>query len=576
MTDSAKLLIVDDEKAMLQIFRRKLEGRSHEVHTASSGHEALEIMRENRIDILITDLTMPEMDGIELLQEAVRRQPDLQCIVMTGYGKIDTAVQAMRLGAINYFSKPLDFESLQMAISKGLEKKYLLEELRRKQESLEKANRELALEVKKNRKNLNFLQVLLDTIPAPVFYKDAEGIYRGCNKAFEQLLGRSREEIVGQTVYGIAPMDHAERYQQADEAIFRETGNQVYEAPVRFADGTDHDFIFHKAIYFDSDGRVAGLVGVMLDISERKKIERQLSLYRHQLEKLVEERTAELKNANEQLRQEIRERQQAEQEAESRRRQLIEADKLATIGVLVAGVAHEINNPNTFIMMNAPILRRTWEDLTPVLDSLREEKGDFNLSGLPYSEMRTHIPELFAGITDGSERIRQIVMSLKDYARKDVRDLNQQVNINEVLKAALTLLANPLKKCTHNLEVRYGKDLPPLKGNFQRMEQVLINVIQNSCQSLADPSRKILITTCIDDEGKVVIIVEDEGSGIPPEHLKHIKDPFFTTKRDCGGTGLGLSISAGIMEEHGGALLFDSRLGIGTTVRIIFPTANDR
>jgi PAS domain S-box-containing protein len=692
---AARLLVVDDEEAILQIFRRKLEKLNYEVHIANGGKKALLTLANTTIDLLVTDITMPGMNGIELMRKAVALQPDLQCIVMTGFGQIETAVEAMRLGAVNYFSKPVDFESLKMAIHKGLEKKHLQEELARERQSLERANRELAVEVSKNkmildaagegiiglnasgkvtfanpaacrmlgwevleimgqslqifsedtglltggiegaplpsnenkrkdsgvdavfrRRNgdyfpveyvsspmmesgratgtvlvfndiaqrkqaerkllahLEFMQVLLDTIPAPVFYKDADGIYRGCNTAFTQFVGKPREEIIGKGVFGVAPRSNAELYHQADASLFANPGSQVYEAPVRFADGTEHEVIFHKATFTDPDGKVAGLVGIMLDITERKQTERELGLYRDHLEKLVEERTAELRETNEQLRQEIRERQEAEQEAESRRQQLIEADKMVSLGVLVAGVAHEINNPNTFIMMNAPILRQAWEDLQPILNQYSELHNDFVVSGLPYSEMRDYIPELFSGILEGAERIKQIVLSLKDYARKDVADLNQRVQVNEVLKAALTLLANPLKKATHNLVVEYGERLPPITGNFQRIEQVLINVIQNACQSLADPAGRITIATSYDQQQQTVTVrVKDQGCGIPPAHLKHIKDPFFTTKRDSGGTGLGLSISTGIMEEHGGRLFFDSLVGEGTTARIIFPAA---
>ncbi len=121
------------------------------------------------------------------------------------------------------------------------------------------------------------LRVILDAIPAPVFYKDAAGIYRGCNKAFEAYLGKTRAEIVGLDVYGLSPRELADVYKAADDKLFASRGTQIYEARVRYADGTHHDVMFHKACFFDESGALAGLVGTILDITSRKEAERALA-----------------------------------------------------------------------------------------------------------------------------------------------------------------------------------------------------------------------------------------------------------------------------------------------------------
>jgi diguanylate cyclase (GGDEF)-like protein/PAS domain S-box-containing protein len=118
--------------------------------------------------------------------------------------------------------------------------------------------------------------VILDAIPAPVFYKDATGIYRGCNKAFEAYLGKTRDEIVGMDVYGLSPRELADVYKAADDALFASRGSQIYEARVRYGDGTYHDVIFHKATFDDTNGRLAGLIGTILDITTRKQAEKAL------------------------------------------------------------------------------------------------------------------------------------------------------------------------------------------------------------------------------------------------------------------------------------------------------------
>jgi diguanylate cyclase (GGDEF)-like protein/PAS domain S-box-containing protein len=121
------------------------------------------------------------------------------------------------------------------------------------------------------------LAPLLDAIPAPVFYKDAAGIYRGCNKAFEAYLGKSRDEIIGKDVYGLSPKELADVYKAADDALFASRGTQIYEARVRYADGTYHDVMFHKATFADAAGNVAGMIGTILDITTRKQAEKALA-----------------------------------------------------------------------------------------------------------------------------------------------------------------------------------------------------------------------------------------------------------------------------------------------------------
>ena len=208
----------------------------------------------------------------------------------------------------------------------------------------------------------------------------------------------------------------------------------------------------------------------------------------------------------------------------------------------------------------------------PVLDKYYEENGDFLIGGMNYSEMRENIPTLFTGITEGAKRIKQIVEDLKNYVREDTADLTQAVDINAVIMSAVSLVSNMIKKSTNRFDVDYGKNLPLLQGNFQRLEQVAINLIQNACQALTATDKGIFISTLFDVASSHIIIrVKDEGAGIEPETLSQITDPFFTTRQKSGGVGLGLSISSRIIEEHGGSIQFESQPGVGTTVEIILP-----
>lgn len=259
--------------------------------------------------------------------------------------------------------------------------------------------------------------------------------------------------------------------------------------------------------------------------------------------------------------------------AEAEKNSLLrQADKMASLGILVSGIAHEINNPNNFILLNIQLFSRIWKDITPILEEYYNNNGDFLLAGMLYSKAKEKIAQSIDGIHAGSDRIKNITKSLTDYARADSGNFNETVDINKVVEMAILITNNLIKKSTSNFQVEYGKNIPLLKGNIQQLEQVVINLINNACQSLRENTAKIKVTTYYNVENnKVRVKVEDEGSGIDEKDLKHIMDPFFTTKRNMGGTGLGLSVSYSIVKTHGGSLKIKSELNKGTTARVSIP-----
>jgi len=276
------------------------------------------------------------------------------------------------------------------------------------------------------------------------------------------------------------------------------------------------------------------------------------------------------------LTREIAERRHAEEELRLNQQQLVQADKLAALGVLVSGVAHEINNPTGLILLDVPILKRAHADTARILQEYYAEQGDFTIGGLPYSEMREEIPRILDEMQEGAQRIKRIVNDLKDFARRDDLADKTDLDLNSVVRTALRLVDPTIRKATGHLQVDYGDGLPPVRGNGQRIEQVVVNLVLNACQALPDPERRISVTTRYNQStSSVLLIVRDEGVGIAAEHLSRLTDPFFTTKRESGGTGLGLSVSDGIIKDHGGRLAFDSTPGTGTTVTLALPAAQE-
>ncbi len=291
-------------------------------------------------------------------------------------------------------------------------------------------------------------------------------------------------------------------------------------------------------------------------------------LWSHSLRRQVAQRTRSLSDALEAL--------------HRNQQQLVQADKMAALGTLVSGVAHEINNPTGTILLNLPLLKRAQADTLRILDEHLRDSGPFKLGGIPYERMRRELPAMLEEMQEGAQRIKRIVNDLKDFARRDEPRETELVDVNLAVRKAARLLDSAIRKSTGRFALHLAEDLPPVRGSAQRLEQVLINLLLNACQSLPDMDRGVSVMTRHDRQAHTVeILVIDQGRGIAPDHLPHLTDPFFTTKRDQGGTGLGLSVSAGLVKELGGTMEFHSvpqttpDAPCGTTVTLRLPAATE-
>ncbi len=284
------------------------------------------------------------------------------------------------------------------------------------------------------------------------------------------------------------------------------------------------------------------------------------------------EMTRQLNESVENLEAQIVETREAEKKAALRRKQLVQADKMASLGILVSGVAHEINNPNQFIMSHIEPLKNAWEGAIPVLDQYSDQYGDFRMGGANYSLIKKKIPNIFSNISKGSLRIKTIVDELRGFVNESPRDILSKVNLNNMVDSALTLTANMIDSHTDNFSFQRGGNIPLIPGHYQRLEQVIVNLVQNACQALESKQETIRIKTGLDEtENNALIEVMDTGIGIMKQDMDHVTDPFFTTKREQGGTGLGLSISSRIIADHHGTMVFESEKQKGTTVVIQLP-----
>ncbi|MDP3216275.1 MAG: ATP-binding protein [Deltaproteobacteria bacterium] len=264
--------------------------------------------------------------------------------------------------------------------------------------------------------------------------------------------------------------------------------------------------------------------------------------------------------------------------------QLFEQEKMASIGQLAAGVAHEINNPLGFVTSNVAILATY---ITPIRDILAAVQALVDASrGEVAGEVAGRAREVAAlaethdigfvigdieGLAreslEGLERIKQIVMGLRLYARRDSGE-KSQADLNAVVDAALGILHTKLR---HQCQVvrAYAAPMPLVEMDVQRMTQVFVNLIANGAEAITGQGTITLRT--YEQDGLVWCDVQDDGSGVPAEIRGRIFEPLFTTKAPGKGTGLGLSISAEIVRAHQGRLLLESQLGVGTTFRVGLP-----
>ena len=362
---------------------------------------------------------------------------------------------------------------------------------------------------------------------------DTDGIIRDINNSFLEIIGYTKEEIKNTSIYDFFAPGQEKQLEKLLAEV--KTGEYAYAQDFDLfdAEGKLRTILFSESFFLPEDERLILITGV--DITNRKHAERQARL---------------------------------------REEQLIRADKLSSLGILVAGVAHEINNPNQFLLSSSQLLEDVWKGLQPVLDEYYDETGDFISNGIPYSSLREKIPDYIKNINDGSRRIHKIVTDLKTFAREETDTAWARIDINTLTEAAVSLCSNMIKNSTHHFSVHLEHDLPPVRGDAQKLEQVLINLIQNACQALPDKNASIRVSTeCRKDDGEVAVTVVDEGCGIEEEKLKKIFDPFFTTKREDGGTGLGLSISNTIVTDHNGRLLITSDRKRGTKASVYLPVS---
>ena len=426
--NNPKLLVIDDERDIREVINNILVGGGYQVNTASSGPEAIDLLKSEPFDLAITDMRMPGMDGLEVAGRLKQMDNDIQIIILTGFSTVENVMQAMEeKNVFDYLTKPLEnIEDLLNSVDRALEK-------------------------------------------------------------------------------------------------------------------------------------------------------RRLSIENRVLVKKLKESNLELTVSNEQLKLEIEERKRIGKELEKSRQRLFQAKKMEALGKLVSGVAHEINNPNNFIMFNVPIMKDYLLELLPVIDDYAKGKKDYELFGMTYPEFRRDLFDLLGNLQNGSERINSIVSKLKEFSRKKDDLKNDRVDIGQVIEKAGVICDGRIKETIKSFEVNIPENLPEFRTDPEILKDALVAIINNATQAADKEDAWIKIDVVSRDPGQehLIIEVKDNGCGMDREAMDKIFDPFFTTRSPGEGTGLGLSLCYNLIEALGGRIEVESELGKGSTLRVILPQIVD-
>ena len=534
------ILIIEDEEFIRLTVADHLKDDGHSVDEAPSGAEGLRMLDIDRHDTVLLDLRLGDMDGHSILAGIREKSSEIPVIIVSGAGDMHDVIKALRAGASDFLTKPiLDFALLDLALEKAWERLDLLQERREYAQELERRvlerTAELAETNRKLRESEALFRQLVENIKEIFWLQQLDPpcvLY--ISKACEDILGVS-EEVIMHDIRNLAERIHPDDQDRARDFFQLKTLENSADEHFKFI-RPDGEIRWLRSKIFpiaDSEGVSSRFAGITEDITERIAA--------------------------------------AERDKDNQRK-LIQADKLISLGTLAAGVAHEINNPNHLLRLNAQALEQIWKLLREQLDESVPEIASISIGGMSMGQLDTEIPRLLGGMIGASDRIRDIVQHMKDFARTDTQGIDVPVNVRDVLRAAISLLHNRLKNATDRLEVDIEEDLPSVKGRQQRLEQVFINLLMNAAEALPNKNAGIHVRLRRQSPHQLELTVRDEGTGISPQVREHIFDPFFTTKRDCGGLGLGLAISKTIIDSHGGELFFEPVESGGTLARVTLPT----
>ncbi len=505
------VIVIDDEQDIREVLRVTLEDAGYRVGTAADGEAGLALCRRSLPQIVITDIRMPGMDGLQVLETIKRQWPDVEVIVATAFADMDLAIRALQLDASDFITKPINDEALHQAMRRARQRYLSTKKLRDYTALLEA---EKAQKTRELIDTCNLQKNLIESSVAGILACNADSIIVTFNRSMEEMLGFTKAQVINhKKLDDIFPPGEQSRFQEAFDAPAHGGVGRLYlfESRLLNVDG-DEVPVQVSATAILEDGRENGLVCCFRDLRKIRALERQM--------------------------------------ADQAR--ILHQDKMMSLGRLAASMVHEINNPLAGILNYLRLMDRIVKR-GPITDDDRHKFAR-------YLEL----------VTSETERCSRIVSSLLTFSRKSGSAV-APVSIKDLTDRCILLMRHKLELSNIEVRLRLPEGVPAIYGNFNHLQQCLINLILNAVDAMPDGGRVTIGAAHHPRDRVVEIFVRDTGPGIAPEDIPHLFEPFFTTKQEGYGVGLGLSTVFGIMAGHHGTVEVTSRPGEGACFHLKFP-----
>jgi PAS domain S-box-containing protein len=513
MPESWSIILIDDEEDIREVMSLALVDAGYDVRAAVDGEAGIRLCIESPPQIVITDVRMPGMDGLQVLERVKQQFPDIEVIVATAFGEMELAIRALQLDASDFITKPIASDNLMMALHRARERYTSRRRLKDYTHLLEKEKAETSQQLLKT---IAFQRSLIESSMDGILGVDEHQVVVIYNRSMEQLLNLPRDQIVEKrSLSSFFRPEEAARFESElrGERFGGRNRLFLFETILKAASGREIPVQVSAAVLLD-DGRESGLVGFFRDLREVRRLEREL--------------------------------------ADQAR--ILHQDKMMSLGRLAASVVHEINNP-----------------LSGILNYIRL-MGRVLLEGAFTDERRDKFRRYLTIAETETARCSQIVSNLLSFSRRSP-EVFAAVDVAELLNRCILLSQHKLDLSHIRLESRVPQNLPAVEGDFNQLQQCVINLIFNAIDAMPQGGTLTLGAWNDDQAQTVSIQVRDTGSGIPAEHLTSIFEPFFTTKSEGHGLGLGLSTVYGIVERHHGTVEAQNLEEGGARFAITLPAA---
>ena len=523
--NAASILVIDDEPQVRTVFEEALTGQGYSVDLAEDGTQAIEKVEGKRFDVVICDLKMPGIDGLETIRRIQAIHRDIQFIVITAHGTFESAIESLRVGAFDFLQKPVVLKDLLFSVGKALERRDLLERL-----ALYELSRTIFSTLEPDLLYGRIVKAAIDVLGAD----DASLMLLDENRELSIAISTSlQQEILAATHLAIGERVAGRVAQQPEPAVINDdvTGDE------RFA-GVRALRSIKAAIVCPLTMR-GELLGV-LNVNRVKKTARYGE--RDRQSAMILSSLVALALGNARLHKELQARLQQISDTQE---EVIQNEKMVALGSLLSGVAHELNNPLCAVLGYAQLMHQ--EELEPKL-----RKG-------------------VEVITREADRAATIVSDLLRFARRE-RPEKRSLGLSGVLLKTLERKAYDLKSSRVEVRTMLDPELPLVLGDFHQLQLVFMNLITNAQQAMFDHRGSGTLTISgVHRNGRVVLTFADDGPGVATENARRVFDPFFTTKAVGKGRGLGLSVCFAIVRDHGGVIRVSRGAGGGAVFTVELP-----